>query len=142
MQLHELKRKNSKKEMKKRVGRGGKRGTYSGKGQKGQKSRAGAKIRPAARDTIIRTPKLRGYKNKIKHSAYIPVTLDYINKIEEKDITQQIFIDKKVINRKQKVKILNTGDIKLPKNIIGINVSKSASVKILKAGGSIKNNNT
>jgi large subunit ribosomal protein L15 len=30
----------------KRIGRGGKRGTYSGKGQKGQKSRSGAKISP------------------------------------------------------------------------------------------------
>lgn len=30
----------------KRIGRGGKRGTYSGKGQKGQKARSGAKISP------------------------------------------------------------------------------------------------
>ncbi|MEY3471291.1 MAG: Ribosomal protein [Candidatus Parcubacteria bacterium] len=32
--------------VKKRIGRGGKRGTYSGKGQKGQKARSGAKISP------------------------------------------------------------------------------------------------
>ena len=51
MQLHTLKRK-TKNKTKKRVGRGGKRGTYSGKGLKGQKSRAGKKIRPEIRDII------------------------------------------------------------------------------------------
>jgi len=45
MQLHQLKPKNKLKKAK-RIGRGGKRGTYSGKGIKGQRSRAGAKIRP------------------------------------------------------------------------------------------------
>jgi len=140
MQLHELKRKNSKKENKKRVGRGGKRGTYSGKGQKGQKSRAGAKIRPDMRDTIIKTPKLRGFRNKIKHSPYIPINLDYINTMEEKDITQTLFVKRKVTNgRGQKVKILGNGEIKSAKNIIGIKISKIASEKIIKAGGTIKN---
>jgi len=36
MQLHQLKP-NHKKKSRKRVGRGGKKGTYSGKGMKGQK---------------------------------------------------------------------------------------------------------
>ncbi len=59
MQLHEL-RAIHKDEDAKRVGRGGKRGTTSGKGQKGQKSRSGHRIRPAERDMIQRLPKLRG----------------------------------------------------------------------------------
>jgi len=62
MQLHELKPTIQNKS-KKRIGRGGKRGTYSGRGMKGQKSRAGRKIRPAIRDLMQRTPKLRGAKN-------------------------------------------------------------------------------
>jgi large subunit ribosomal protein L15 len=45
MQIHTLSSNLSKKS-RKRIGRGGKRGTYSGKGQKGQKSRSGAKISP------------------------------------------------------------------------------------------------
>ena len=65
MQLHTLQPLNSLKG-KKRVGRGGKRGTYSGRGQKGQRSRAGRKIRPAMRDLIQRLPKLRGAGNKRK----------------------------------------------------------------------------
>ena len=48
MQLHELKP-TIRKKNKKRVGRGGKRGTYSGKGLKGQKSRAGAGVKPGFR---------------------------------------------------------------------------------------------
>lgn len=52
-----------KKASKKRIGRGGKRGTYSGKGVKGQKSRAGKRIRPGTRDLIQQIPKLRGSRN-------------------------------------------------------------------------------
>lgn len=63
MQIHELKPK-TKAKKRKRVARGGKRGNYSGRGHKGQKSRAGAKIRPAERDLIIHLPKKRGFGNK------------------------------------------------------------------------------
>ena len=45
MDLHTLKPTNASKS-RKRVGRGGKRGTYSGKGMKGQRARSGAKISP------------------------------------------------------------------------------------------------
>ena len=63
MQLHELQTQNKSKG-RRRVARGGKRGTYSGRGLKGQKSRAGRRIRPALRDLISRLPKRRGFKNK------------------------------------------------------------------------------
>lgn len=59
MQLHQIQPKNSIKKSR-RVGRGGKRGTYSGAGIKGQKSRAGAKIRPELRDLVKKIHKLRG----------------------------------------------------------------------------------
>ena len=61
MQLHELQPFHRLKRKAPRVGRGGKRGTTSGKGTKGQKARAGHRIRPAERDLIIRIPKLRGF---------------------------------------------------------------------------------
>ena len=44
---------------KRRVGRGGKRGTYSGRGIKGQKSRSGRKLRPEWRDALKSIPKKR-----------------------------------------------------------------------------------
>lgn len=65
MQLHEIKKPENIKD-KKRIGRGGKRGTYCGRGIKGQKARAGAKIRPALRDLIKKIPKIRGYRFKRK----------------------------------------------------------------------------
>jgi large subunit ribosomal protein L15 len=46
------------------VGRGGKKGTYSGRGIKGQKSRAGKRLEPIIRSIIKRYPKLRGYRFK------------------------------------------------------------------------------
>lgn len=59
MQLHQISPLHKLKESK-RVGRGGKRGTYSGRGMKGQKARAGRRIRSQFRDFVLRVPKLRG----------------------------------------------------------------------------------
>src|SRR3972149_6052566 len=59
MQLNQLKRKHRAKKAK-LVGRGSKRGKTSGRGTKGQKARAGHKLRPEIRDVIMRLPKLRG----------------------------------------------------------------------------------
>ena len=61
MQLHQIKRQHPYKKPK-LVGRGGKRSKTSGRGTKGQKARAGHKIRPAVRDVIKRLPKKRGYR--------------------------------------------------------------------------------
>lgn len=61
MQLHNL-QPTHRARREKRVGRGGKRGTTSGRGTKGQKARAGHKIRPAIRDIVKKLPKLRGYR--------------------------------------------------------------------------------
>lgn len=61
MQLHQIKP-SHKSKSEKRIGRGGKRGTYSGRGIKGQKARAGAKKRPALRDFVKKIPKKRGYR--------------------------------------------------------------------------------
>lgn len=65
MQLHELQPFHATK-TEKRIGRGGKRGTTSGRGTKGQKARAGHRIRPAERDLIQQLPKKRGFANKPK----------------------------------------------------------------------------
>ena len=75
MQLHQIKPTHKKVEGK-RVGRGGKRGTFSGRGSKGQKSRAGTRIRPGFRggDNPIWKlfPKQRGASKKvdIKHRSF------------------------------------------------------------------------
>ncbi len=136
MQLHDLK---IKAKNKKRVGRGGKRGTYSGKGMKGQKSRAGHKIRPASRDLLIRIPKLKGIKNKPLTAKTIVVNLSRIAKIKENTITREVLIANKILRKNEKIiKILSTGTINQPITIKGISVSKKVKEKIEAAGGKIE----
>lgn len=110
MQLHQLKP-NLKKKSRKRVGRGGKRGTYSGKGVKGQKSRAGRKPRVdfAGGDTPMskRIPKRRGQSGKLKRirrgvkTARLTagaVTLD-LKRIEAKFKSGDIISPKTLFNK-------------------------------------------
>ncbi len=143
MQLHELKR-THKNRGKKRVGRGGRKGTYSGKGMKGQKSRAGRKMVPIIRELIKRYPKLRGYRRFVLPGNSIAVNLKTLEK-HSKDgevITPENLIKKGIIRkidgRTPKVKILGSGS--LTKKIILENcaVSKTAKGAIEKAGGAIK----
>ena len=138
MRLNELKFK-TKSKNKKRVGRGGKRGTTSGKGQKGQKSRAGHRIRPAIRDLLLRIPKLRGFKNKPKSPKFVPVNLGILaGKISEPVIDRQILVKYKIIKSSEKnIVILGQGDLKKAIEIKGIKVSKAARKKIEAAGGKV-----
>lgn len=146
MQLHHIKPANILKK-RKRIARGGKRGGYSGRGIKGQKSRAGSGIRPAIRDLMMKIPKQRGRaKHSFKSLSVKPVILNLIT-IEKKfkagEIVnpENLFL-KKLINKKSgslpEVKILNTGEISKKLVFQNILFSKSASEKIKKAGGSIK----
>jgi large subunit ribosomal protein L15 len=63
MQIHNLKPK-TKIQKSQRIGRGGKRGTYSGKGGKGQTAHGGRKIPSELKEQILRLPKLRGATNR------------------------------------------------------------------------------
>ncbi|MBI4121521.1 MAG: uL15 family ribosomal protein [Candidatus Ryanbacteria bacterium] len=62
MQAHTLKL-TQRRRRKVRIGRGGKRGSFSGRGIKGQKARAGRRIRPEVRDLIMKMPKRRGHRH-------------------------------------------------------------------------------
>jgi len=132
MQLHDLK-KEYKQKGKKRVGRGGKRGTTAGHGTKGQKSRAGHKIRPAIRDLIIKLPKRRGFKFKSIKIQPQTVNMGDIEKNFKAGeiITPKNLITKKLIRREKgkmpKVKILGGG--KFSKKFVFKNCGFSKSLK-------------
>lgn len=119
---------------KKRVGRGGKRGTYSGKGQKGQKSRAGRNMRPGLRDLIIRIPKKKGYKNKPK-SVTLSLQAHVIAQLPEETITPAVLYEKKLITKKQlkdpylKVRVVASSKEVTPvkKTFEGISLSSGAA---------------
>ncbi len=146
MQLHDIKSKLRRK-AKKRVGRGGKRGTYSGHGIKGQKSRAGHRIRPQLRDILKKIPKRRGSG---KHSRQIPVlydhavvNLDLLNKNFETGakVTPKILLSKKLVGKifgkVPQVKILARGELAKALIVKDCFVSKGAAAAIKKAGGSV-----
>ncbi|MCL5004452.1 MAG: 50S ribosomal protein L15 [Patescibacteria group bacterium] len=138
MQLHELKSQ-FKKKSKKRVGRGGKRGTTSGKGQKGQKSRAGHRIKPAEREMIQRLPKLRGIKNKPLKERAVAVNLgDLEKKIAAGLVNREALMKAGLIRKSDKeVKILGNGELKKSLQFQGLKISKSAKQKIEAAGGKV-----
>ncbi|MEK7099043.1 MAG: uL15 family ribosomal protein [Patescibacteria group bacterium] len=114
MQTHHIQRSPSRRRSR-RVGRGGKRGTYSGRGIKGQKARAGAKFRPAERDIIKKIPKLRGYRFKSFRPRPATVNLDTLNRIFKTGdiIDPAALLKKKIIQRRAgktpRVKILGKG---------------------------------
>jgi large subunit ribosomal protein L15 len=143
MQIHELKPKHKNK-TKKRIGRGGKKGTTSGKGTKGQASRAGRKMVPIIRELIKKYPKLRGYRSFRIDNDFAIVNLEILE-TKTKDgetINPENLLAKGLINRVKgktpKVKILGTG--KLTKKLVVENckTSKTAKEAIEKAGGTIK----
>ena len=142
MQLHEL-QKNSTAKRKKRVGRGGKKGTYCGGGGKGQKGRAGAKFKPLIREWVKKYPKLRGYNFNVQ-SAVSVVNLDVLEKEFEAGaiVTPETLVLKRIVRnvdgKTPVVKILSMGEIKKSLTVENCSVSKVAKEKIEKAGGTVK----
>lgn len=145
MQIHDLQRK-TKRAKAVQVGRGGKRGKTSGRGTKGQKARAGRKIRPEMRDTIKRLPKLRGrgisaFKSITTKPLVVNLNALSVFASGEK-VTPSTLVDKKVISiykgRVPAVKILGTGEITTKVIVVDCTVSASAKAKIEAVGGTIK----
>ena len=144
MQLHQLSRLSERR--KKRIGRGGKRGNYSGRGIKGQKSRAGRVLRPALRDLIIRLPKRRGFRNKpLSPPAYVVNLADLNHKLPAVPKAGPLTVDQRFLQSigllpkrfLGEVKILGDGTIARPLLIQNLAVSKAARQKIEAAGGKI-----
>lgn len=142
MQLHTLQTGKHKKA--KRIGRGGKRGTFSGRGTKGQRARAGRRIRPQMRDILMKIPKKRGYRFTTFRARPQVINLHVLNAAfsEGEIISPQTLVEKGIISKRggthHPVKILGTGDITKKITVEGCEVSASAKEKIEKAGGEIK----
>jgi len=138
MQIHQIKP--SIKNRKKRVGRGGKRGTYSGRGVKGQNSRAGNKKAPVIREVIKKYHKLRGYR----FNSFSPTNQVVNLAVIEKNFENQEIISpktlslKKIVKKDQPVKILGKGLLKKSIIVEGCLVSRSAVKKIESVGGKVK----
>lgn len=143
MQLHQLKPK-IKKQDKKRIARGGKRGTTSGRGTKGQKSRSGHAIRPALREFLKKIPKMRGVKNMAAASKSQPVNIEKLETHFNSgdSVNPQILLEKGLVKptkgKLPAVKLLGDGNITKKLLVENCQISKTAKEKIEKAGGEIK----
>ncbi len=111
MQKHTLKRSNKSRRAV-RIGRGGKRGSYSGRGTKGQKARAGRRIRPEIRDLIMKMPKRRGHRRTGPPNRMVAISASIIARkfrLDEK-VTPKTLVAKRLVRRLYgripKVKIL------------------------------------
>lgn len=149
MQLHQIKRK-SKTKAKKRVGRGGLRGKTSGRGHKGQKARAGHRLRPEIRDTIKKLPKLRGHgvnRAQTVNSSVVKPNIINLSVLEENfsvgdKINPKTLVSAGLVSKKKgripAIKILGTGTLSKKLEISGFTISESAKTQVEKAGGSVE----
>ena len=142
VQIHTIQPK-TKNKRGRRIGRGGKRGTYSGRGIKGQMSRSGHKLRPELRDIIKKIPKLRGYRTPSIMAKACVVSVSYIERLFNTgdQITPRILLDRGAVRREAgripSVKILGGGILTKAVTISGCACSASARAAIEKAGGNI-----
>ncbi|PIS34844.1 MAG: 50S ribosomal protein L15 [Parcubacteria group bacterium CG08_land_8_20_14_0_20_43_9] len=145
MRLHQIKAKHSDKK-RRRIGRGGKRGTYSGRGMKGQKSRASRHYEPIIRGLIKRYPKLRGYRFGASSEPIAIVNLEILQKKFDDNaiICPASLLDKELIHKMKGqmpvVKILGEGGATKKFTIKGCKISKQAEEKVKKAGGRVMKN--
>ena len=126
----------------KRVGRGNGsgHGTYSGRGCKGQKSRAGYRMRPGFEGgqlpLIKRLPRKRGFTN-IFRTEYSTVSVGKLDTFESgSEVTPEKLVAAGMVKSLRKpIKILADGDINHPVTVKANKFSASAKAKIEAAGG-------
>ncbi len=133
------------KKAKMRKGQGnGSKGTFSGRGCKGQNARAGGGVRPGFEGgqsgLLMRVPKLRGFKNPNRVEAQV-VSLEKLELTfkDGAEINVLSLADAGLIRKNNaKVKILGDGEVTKKFTVEGVLVSKSAKTALEKAGGSVK----
>ena len=119
-------------------GRGSGHGKTSGRGNKGQGSRAGRDFYPGfegGQMPLIRKIPKRGFINR-KALRYQTVNLKDLSRINDKLITPEVLEKNRLIkDKKRPVKILGQGSIDKPITLQGSAVSSGAKIKIEQAGG-------
>jgi large subunit ribosomal protein L15 len=151
LNLHTLKPAQSRKD-RKRVGRGlgSGKGRYSGRGIKGQKSRAGShKMRAGFEGgqmpIYMRLGKQRGSTSKDAmpigpfRTSTVPVNVAALDRFDDgAEVTPESLVEKGVIkNTKTDVKLLGQGDLKKKLTVRVHAISASAREKVEAAGGKV-----
>lgn len=144
MKLNELSPAPGARKVRFRVGRGlgSGNGKTSGKGQKGQKSRAGGGVRTGFEGGQMplyrRLPK-RGFKN-IFADVYAEVNVETLNRFEDGATVDAVaLIEAGVLkNVRDGVRILGNGELTKKLTVVANGFTKSAQEKIEAAGGKIE----
>lgn len=125
----------------KRIGRGGIRGTYSGRGIKGQGSRTGSGTKRAFEGgqtpLVRRMPKMKGFKN-ISKVLYFPLNLDTLERFEDgATVDLKALREMRIMRKNMKIKVLGSGKLTKKVKVVADAASESAIKKIEKAGGEV-----
>ncbi|MBD3310906.1 MAG: 50S ribosomal protein L15 [Candidatus Magasanikbacteria bacterium] len=142
IELHKIKSTDSKK-TKKRVGRGNSsgKGTYSGRGLKGQRARSGGKSGTKMRgfkQSLQKIPKVRGFNSRQPKKETVSLSDLDKNFKDGELVTPYSLKSKGLISRpKNGVKILANGDLKKKIIIKGCLATKKAIELIEKSGSKI-----
>ena len=141
MQVHQLH--GTARKRRKRLGRGisSRRGTFSTRGVKGQKARAGARIRPGVEGgqtpLYARLPKRRGFRS--PHERAAVVNLDALERhfTAGATVTRVALVTAGLVHSgARRIKILGDGAVSKAFTVV-LPVSASAKKKIEEAGGTV-----
>jgi len=144
MKLHELKPAEGSTHAPKRLGRGvgSGHGKTSGKGHKGQNSRAGGGVRPGfegGQNPLFRRMPKRGFNN-ISRKDIVALNVRDLERFENGTVvTIESLLESGLIKAvKDGVKILATGELTKALTVKIDKVSPAAAVKIVAAGGKVE----
>ena len=145
MYQHELRAPARARHRRKRVGRGNAsgHGTYSTRGLKGQKARAGHTLRIGFEGgqlpLIRRMSRKRGFTN-IFRREYAPVSLSVLGRFPAgSQVTPATLVEAGIVkNLNSPIKILASGDLEVKLNVQAHKFSASARSKIEAAGGTVE----
>jgi len=144
MKLHELKPKTPKKDRMRKGQGNATKGTFSGRGCKGQKARAGGGVRPGFEGGqtpfIQRMPKKRGFRNpnRTETKGINVEVLELFYKAGEVVNIETLLAKKLITKNDTKVKILGEGELTKKLEIgAGLLISKTAKAAVEKAGGKV-----
>lgn len=141
--IHTIKPKNGSVTKRKRIGRGNAagQGTYSGKGLKGQRARAGVSNlkRLGMKQVLLRTPKAKGFKSLRAKNQVINLRLISTEFKDGSTVSPASLLAKGLIeNPKSGIKILGQGKLTLKSvKFKNVKISESAIGQIKKTGGEI-----
>lgn len=146
LRLHDLRPNPGARKSRKRVGRGNAsgKGTYSGRGLKGQRSRAGRdynSVFEGGAMSMMRTlPKRRGFKNRSRIEYQAVNVVDLARRFPPgATVDAHALAQARLLKRPaQPFKILAGGPIQHPLHLRAERVSPAARAKILAAGGSVE----